>query len=157
MTSTNSSPARRLTLGAAIAAVFGAGVLAAVLFAVGAFGGAGAATASTRPDSSSGSASLAGPLNAPGLYTAANPSIVDITAIDSSTSGDTGTGFLIDGRGHVLAADHVVYGAQSVSVKFQDGVTVPARVLGTDRSDDVAVLGVAPSPANVSLPIKSFR
>jgi putative serine protease PepD len=149
MTSTNPSPVRRLTLGAAIAAVVGAAALAAVLFAVGAFGGgATAATASTQPDPSSRSASLSGPLNAPGLYTEANPSIVDITAIDSSTSGDTGTGFLIDTHGHVLTADHVVYGAKSVSVKFQDGVTVPARVLGTDRSDDVAVIAVSPSPAN---------
>lgn len=149
MTSTNPSPVRRLTLGAAIAAVVGAGVLAAVLFVVGALGGgATAATASTQPAPSSGSASLSGLLNAPRLYSGANPSIVDITAINSSTSGDTGTGFLIDSHGHVLTADHVVYGAKSVSVKFQDGVTVPARVLGTDRSDDVAVLALSPSPAN---------
>lgn len=137
------------------AALVGAAVLAVVLFAVGALGGgsASAASASTTPASTSadptvGSASLAGPLNAPALYANANPSIVDITAVDSSTSGDTGTGFLIDSHGHVLTADHVVYGAKSVTAKFQDGVTVPARVVGHDRSNDVAVLKVDPSPAS---------
>lgn len=145
---------RHLTAGAIAAALVGAAVLAAVLFAVGAFGGstsaasAGSTAASTPAIPSVGSAGLAGPVNAPALYAKANPSIVDITAVDSSTSGDTGTGFLIDSHGHVLTADHVVYGAKSVTVKFQDGVTVPARVLGHDRSDDVAVLKVNPSPAN---------
>ena len=42
----------------------------------------------------------------------------------------------------------MVYGSKSVTVKFQDGVTVPAHILGTDRSSDVAVLHVDPSPAN---------
>jgi putative serine protease PepD len=145
---------RHRTAGAVAAALVGAAVLAGVLFAVGAFGGstgaasAGSRAASTQATATSGSASLAGPLNAPALYARANPSIVDITAVDSSTSGDTGTGFLIDSHGHVLTADHVVYGATSVTVKFQDGVTVPARVVGHDRSSDVAVLTVSPSPAN---------
>jgi putative serine protease PepD len=148
-------PGLRHLAAAVAAALVGAAVLAVVLFAVGALGGGSASAASangmvasTPADPSVGSASLAGPLNAPALYAKANPSIVDITAVDSSTSGDTGTGFLIDSRGHVLTADHVVYGAKSVTVKFQDGVTVPARVAGHDRSSDVAVLKVDPSPAN---------
>jgi putative serine protease PepD len=135
---------RRLTVGAVAAAVLGAAVLAVVLFATGAFGG------------SVNGMSLAGPLNAPALYSAANPSIVDITAIDSATSADTGTGFLIDSHGHVLTADHVVAGAESLTAKFQDGTTVPAQVLGQDRSSDVAVLKVNPSPANApALPLGS--
>ena len=48
----------------------------------------------------------------------------------------------------MLTADHVVYGAKSVTVKFQDGVAAPARVVGHDRSSDVAVLDVDPSPAD---------
>jgi putative serine protease PepD len=146
---------RRLTAVAVAGALLGAAVLAVVLFSVGAIGGASASSASanttadsTAADPSTGSAILAGPLNAPALYANANPSIVDITAVDSSTSGDTGTGFLIDSHGHVLTADHVVYGAKSVTVKFQDGVTVAARVVGHDRSDDVALLKVDPSPPN---------
>ena len=145
MNITRSAPKRR-KFTALIAAVTGAAALAAVLVAVGAFDRTTTtAAASTHP---AGSANLAGPLNAPAMFAKANPSIVDITAVDSSTTGDTGTGFLIDSQGHVLTADHVVYGAKSVTVKFQDGVTVPAQVLGTDRSSDVAVLKVTPSPAS---------
>src|ERR1700759_1081480 len=106
---------RHLTAGAIAAGLLGAAVLAIMLFATGTLGSsANAATTTTR------SASLAGPLAAPALYSAADPSIVDVTAIDPATTGDTGTGFLIDHHGHVLTADHVVYGAKSVTVKFQD-------------------------------------
>jgi S1-C subfamily serine protease len=74
--------------------------------------------------------------------------VVDITA-SQSRSVDTGTGFFVGSAGQVLTADHVVAGASSVTVKFQDGSTVPARVLGQDRSTDVAVLSVGSSPAGV--------
>ena len=57
----------------------------------------------------------------------------------------TGTGFVVDGKGHIVTAAHVVEGASSISVKFQDGTTRTAKVLGTDEATDVAVLSVDPS------------
>jgi putative serine protease PepD len=71
--------------------------------------------------------------------------------------GGTGSGFLIDDEGHVVTNQHVVDGAERVTVKFHDGTEVEARVLGTDPSTDVAVLeledvpdGVAPLPLGSS-------
>jgi putative serine protease PepD len=140
---------RRLGAVGLVAALAGAGALTSALFAAGTLGGsASSAAAVTARDPGSGSASLAGPLNAAALYAAANPSVVDITSTHP-TSVDTGTGFVIDSGGHVLTADHVVSGASTVTAKFQDGTAVPARVLGQDPSTDVAVLQVAPSPASV--------
>jgi putative serine protease PepD len=134
-----------------------AATAAALLVGGVAVGGCGsAAKSATRTDPTASTVNLAAPLNAASLYAAANPSVVDIAAVDSSTSGDTGTGFLIDSRGHVLTADHVVAGAKSVTVKFQGGTTVSAQVVGQDRSTDVAVLEVKPSPANLpALPLGS--
>ena len=43
-----------------------------------------------------------------------------------------------------------------MTVKFQDGTTVPAQVVGQDRSTDVAVLKAKPSPADLpALPLGS--
>jgi S1-C subfamily serine protease len=140
---------RRLALVGFIAAVVGVGAVSGALFAAGGVGGStSAAAAVARRHPSPERSSLTAPLNAAELYAAANPSVVAITATHP-TSVDTGTGFVIDSDGHVLTADHVVSGASTVTLKFQDGFTVPAEVLGQDPSTDVAVLQVRPSPARV--------
>lgn len=147
---------RRLTaaLALAVAAVVGAIVLAVVLDAAGAFDRTTAAVSPAAPAAGNGGTSL----NAAALYAGAAPGVIDITAHSSSTtpegpfgpprkaqSIDTGTGSVIDRQGHILTADHVVAGASSVSVTFQDGTTRKAKVLGGDRATDVAVLKVDPS------------
>jgi S1-C subfamily serine protease len=53
-----------------------------------------------------------------------------------------GTGFMLDRAGHLLTNDHVVEGATSVRVILQNTRSVPAKVVGTDRSTDLAVLKV---------------
>ena len=63
----------------------------------------------------------------------------------SQSATATGTGFVVDGKGHIVTAAHVVDGASSITVKFQDGTTRTAKVLGTDKATDVAVLSVDPS------------
>ena len=54
----------------------------------------------------------------------------------------TGSGFLIDDAGHIVTNAHVVDGSSSVTVKFGEGDTLDAKVLGVDDSTDVAVLSV---------------
>jgi S1-C subfamily serine protease len=57
----------------------------------------------------------------------------------------TGTGIVIDGSGHILTNYHVIAGAQTVEVQFDDGATVSAVIGGTDPANDVAVIKVDPS------------
>ncbi len=45
-------------------------------------------------------------------------------------------------KGDILTDEHVVSGATSVTVHFQDGLKASAKVLGTDPSTDVAVIRV---------------
>jgi S1-C subfamily serine protease len=60
----------------------------------------------------------------------------------------TGSGFLIDKQGTILTNAHVVDGADSVSVRFdEDGDSIPAEVKGTDTSTDLAVLKIDPDKA----------
>jgi serine protease Do/2-alkenal reductase len=61
-----------------------------------------------------------------------------------------GAGFVIDPAGYIVTNNHVIDGATSVTVTFQDGTILPAQVVGRDRRGDLAVLKVAaghPLPA----------
>jgi S1-C subfamily serine protease len=91
------------------------------------------------------------------IYRRDAPGVVFITAevVETQTSPfdlypterrgrSTGTGFVLDDRGSILTNAHVVEKARSVSVRFSDGKTVPARVRGRDESTDLALLLVEP-------------
>jgi serine protease Do len=54
----------------------------------------------------------------------------------------TGSGFVYDDRGHVLTNNHVVEGADKITVTFHDGTEAVAKVVGTDPQSDVAVIKV---------------
>ena len=56
-----------------------------------------------------------------------------------------GSGFVLDGQGHLLTAAHVVDGGTSIRVAFQDGSTRSATIVGKDDASDVAVLHVDPA------------
>lgn len=53
-----------------------------------------------------------------------------------------GSGFFIDGQGHILTNNHVVENASSIKVMLNDGTELDGKVLGTDRSNDIALLEV---------------
>ncbi|MEO7964778.1 MAG: trypsin-like peptidase domain-containing protein [Gemmatimonadaceae bacterium] len=53
-----------------------------------------------------------------------------------------GSGFLIRTDGVIVTNAHVVSGASKVSVMLRDGTTYPATVLGSDETNDVAVLRI---------------
>jgi serine protease Do len=51
-----------------------------------------------------------------------------------------GSGFIWDSQGHIVTNNHVVDGAQSISVTFYDDTTVSAELVGTDPHSDLAVI-----------------
>ncbi len=53
-----------------------------------------------------------------------------------------GSGFVIDSNGILLTNAHVVADADEVTVKFHDGREFKAKVLGSDKATDVAVLKI---------------
>jgi serine protease Do len=60
----------------------------------------------------------------------------------SQTQEALGSGFVLDTDGHIVTNNHVVDGADTINVTFQDGTTVPAKVVGTDPDSDLAVIKV---------------
>jgi putative serine protease PepD len=91
------------------------------------------------------------------VYESAHKGVVEITV---STSGGTyggqaqaqGSGFVYDGAGHVITNEHVVEGANAISVRFWNGATYRATLVGTDPSTDVAVIKVN-APTSMLHPI----
>jgi S1-C subfamily serine protease len=81
------------------------------------------------------------------IYNKVSPAIVEIDVTIQGrgffrgVSGQ-GSGFLIDNQGDILTNYHVVEGAASVQVLLKNGTTITAKVLGTDSTDDLAVVKV---------------
>jgi putative serine protease PepD len=64
----------------------------------------------------------------------------------SSASSGTGSGVIIRTEGYIVTNNHVVsaaVGGGSVHVTLSDGRTLPATIVGTDPSTDLAVLKVS--------------
>jgi putative serine protease PepD len=101
------------------------------------------------------------PLSVTDVYNAAYKGVVEVTvqstASDSPFGGTQrqqaqGSGFVYDTAGHIVTNEHVVDGADSISVRFWNGATYRATVVGSDPSTDVAVLKVD-APASVLHPL----
>jgi serine protease Do len=60
-----------------------------------------------------------------------------------------GSGFVIDPRGYILTNNHVVEGAFNIRVRFDDGRTLEAEVLGTDPLTDIALIKLKAPPNNL--------
>jgi putative serine protease PepD len=86
------------------------------------------------------------------LYKDASPGVVDITVqttqgggfgnFGNQESSAEGSGFVIDTNGDIVTNQHVVDGATSINVRFKDGSTAKAALVGSDPSTDLAVIKV---------------
>ena len=123
---------RRFAAGAAGGAV-SAALLTAGLFGLGVLDRDGPAAASQLTAPTVAGAQQAGDIAA--IYRAASPGVVSVR-----TGGGSGTGFVVDRDGTIVTNAHVVGDADNVQVRFADEETADARVVGVDRSSDLAVL-----------------
>jgi len=84
-------------------------------------------------------------LSVSALYDRVHQGVVTIK-VTTPQGQALGSGFVIDGEGHIVTNDHVVEGASAISVEFADGSTYDAQLVGTDASTDIGVIKVnAPS------------
>jgi putative serine protease PepD len=83
------------------------------------------------------------------VYQSAGPGVVSVQVGSAS-----GTGFVVRGDGTIVTNAHVVGEGEAARVRFGDsGETVPAEVLGTDPSSDLAVLRVDPGSTGPLRPL----
>ena len=53
-----------------------------------------------------------------------------------------GSGFVLDGEGHILTNNHVIEEARQIRVQLAGGVELPATLVGADPATDIALLQV---------------
>ena len=91
------------------------------------------------------------------IYDRLSPGVVTILSVfeggvpllEDDGEGGQGSGFVIDGQGHIATNAHVVTAdggerAEDVFVEFSDGNRVQAQIVGVDPNADVALLKVKP-------------
>ncbi|MEU0173320.1 trypsin-like peptidase domain-containing protein [Streptomyces massasporeus] len=90
-----------------------------------------------------------------GIAGRALPSVVTLHVSGSGEQG-TGTGFVLDTRGHILTNNHVVQPGGSggeITVTFNGGQTAQAEVVGRDSGYDLAVVKVKGVSGLTPLPL----
>ena len=68
-------------------------------------------------------------------------------------SSALGSGFVISADGLIVTNNHVIDGADEIEIEFFSGETLAAKVIGTDKNTDIAVLKVEP---DTPLPFVNF-
>jgi S1-C subfamily serine protease len=94
------------------------------------------------------------------IYRRAHRGVVEITVTSepqatpfgNQRQSGQGSGFVYDTEGHIVTNEHVVDGADSVSVRFWNGAVYKAKVVGTDESTDLAVIKVD-APQSILTPL----
>ena len=111
-----------------------------------------ALSAATAPASSRAAGHASPHVDAEAIYARSNPGVVTITVVSvvSSYFGpreveSEGSGFILDRQGDIVTNEHVVDGAQTITVRLSNGTKVAAALVGADASTDVAVIRIAGS------------
>jgi putative serine protease PepD len=100
------------------------------------------------------------------IYQKASPSVVNIIStvitrdffLNPIPREGSGSGSIIDNRGHILTNNHVIRDAQKLEVTLSDGTKWAATLVGTDPDNDLAVLKIKAPPEKLkSLPMSDSR
>jgi S1-C subfamily serine protease len=86
------------------------------------------------------------------VYRQASPAVANILTkatqydffMDAVPVEGAGSGFVIDPRGYILTNFHVIQEAQSIEVVLGDQSRYPAKVIGADQRNDVALVKIDP-------------
>jgi S1-C subfamily serine protease len=96
------------------------------------------------------------------LFARAKDSVVQVTVtgihaffVNKSLSA-IGSGFVIDGEGHIVTNNHVISGGSNFTVRFSNGTIYKAEVVGSDIFSDTAVLKVITSGGTAQSRIRGF-
>ena len=133
-------------------------------------GSSGSGTSTVVTDPSTGETTVIAPSEDPTLAEAVSakclPSVAAITVYAEASQNDAmsqyfgyqyggqgdgsgdlvaysqGSGVVLTEDGYIITNNHVVDGAQSVSVQLSDGTSLDAKIIGTDEQTDLAVIKI---------------
>lgn len=78
------------------------------------------------------------------------PAVVQVN-VTTSSGNQLGSGVIIDRRGYIVTNNHVIAGATSINVVLNDGRKLQAQLVGTDPTDDLAVLKITPPASGLTV------
>jgi S1-C subfamily serine protease len=118
---------------------------------------------SSPPPAASFSASETGAKSVQRIYQETAPGVVQVNSTsavsDSSlftpqSATSLGSGFVVDRDGYIVTNYHVIQDSQEIKVNFSGDDRVPAKIVGSDPSTDLAVLKIdAQARALTPLPL----
>ena len=79
------------------------------------------------------------------LSTTINPHLLVSDKPTNVTISSSGSGFIYDNDGHIVTDDHVVKGSNTITIRFLDGNSYSAKIIGEDPYSDLAVLELDPA------------
>src|SRR6202171_1030437 len=93
------------------------------------------------------------------IYRQASPAVANILTkatqydffMDPVPVEGAGSGFVIDPRGYILTNFHVVQEAQSIEVVLGDQSRYPAKFIGADQRNDVALVKIDPKGKSLAV------
>jgi putative serine protease PepD len=71
------------------------------------------------------------------------PAVVELK-VTTAQGEQIGSGVIIDAQGDIVTNNHVVSGAQSITIVLSNGSTEQGQLIGTSASNDLAVVRIAP-------------
>ena len=143
-----------------VSALIGGGLVAAVIAASGGLGSSHSTVTTIQQSvpvaTTANAAHVVNALTAHEIYVRDAPGVAFVTATvvqksespflfgqETRSQGQaTGSGIVINSNGTILTNYHVIENAIKVTVSFEKGQTVEAQVVGTDPSNDLAVLHI---------------
>jgi putative serine protease PepD len=139
------TPSSKLAAIGACALIAGGGGAAVAAVVVDGHGSSSPSTASAAPASSPSTRPVSTGMTAKQVYDEAKDSVAYIQA-QTSQGTATGSGFVVSKDGKIVTNEHVVDGAQTVTVKLGvNGKAQTAKVLAADASKDLALLQISES------------
>ncbi|MGH9844854.1 MAG: S1C family serine protease [Blastocatellia bacterium] len=91
------------------------------------------------------------------VYDGTSPGVVNVTStttvqdwFDAYRKQGSGSGSILDKEGRILTNSHVIQGAETLEVSLSNKKSYPARVLGEDPDNDLAVIKIDAPPAELT-------
>ncbi|MCL4499758.1 MAG: trypsin-like peptidase domain-containing protein [Chloroflexi bacterium] len=97
------------------------------------------------------------------IYDQFGPAVVHVTADITQQSRDffgnptqsngrsDGSGFVVDGAGYIVTNAHVVDASNNITVSLSDKKQLKAKIVGVDRSSDLALLKIDPAGESLTV------
>jgi len=132
----------------------------AIIFGVGLFAGseyAGSSTGSTSSTATTSKAVVTTPATSSITSSSSStieaqqeeaiakiePAVVELD-VTTTTGEQIGSGVIIDSKGDIVTNYHIVNGGESITAVLYNGSKVQAQLVGTNTSDDLAVVRIQP-------------